>query len=48
MIDPNCMRLICLVSSTGALGTVGQINYSSYKKQSCRWRIETVLDRTLL
>lgn len=31
MIDNNCKGLICLVSSTGSLGTAGQINYSSTK-----------------
>ncbi|MBI9083276.1 MAG: SDR family NAD(P)-dependent oxidoreductase [Desulfobacterales bacterium] len=31
MINNNCMGLICLVSSTGSLGTAGQINYSSTK-----------------
>jgi 3-oxoacyl-[acyl-carrier protein] reductase len=31
MINNNCKGLICLVSSTGALGTAGQINYSSSK-----------------
>jgi 3-oxoacyl-[acyl-carrier protein] reductase len=31
MINHNCRGLICLVSSTGCLGTVGQINYSSTK-----------------
>jgi 3-oxoacyl-[acyl-carrier protein] reductase len=31
MIDHNCRGLICLVSSTGSLGTAGQINYSSTK-----------------
>ena len=31
MIDGGCRGLICLVSSTGSLGTAGQINYSSSK-----------------
>ena len=31
MIDHECRGLICLVSSTGSLGTAGQINYSSTK-----------------
>jgi 3-oxoacyl-[acyl-carrier protein] reductase len=31
MINHGCMGLICLVSSTGALGTAGQINYASTK-----------------
>ena len=31
MINHNCTGLICLVSSTGSLGTAGQINYSSSK-----------------
>ena len=31
MIDNKCKGLICLVSSTGSLGTAGQINYSSTK-----------------
>jgi 3-oxoacyl-[acyl-carrier protein] reductase len=31
MINHQCRGLICLVSSTGALGTAGQINYSSSK-----------------
>ncbi len=31
MINHNCRGLICLVSSTGSLGTAGQINYSSSK-----------------
>ena len=31
MINENCKGLICLVSSTGSLGTAGQINYSSTK-----------------
>jgi 3-oxoacyl-[acyl-carrier protein] reductase len=31
MIDHDCRGLICLVSSTGSLGTAGQINYSSTK-----------------
>lgn len=31
MINNGCRGLICLVSSTGALGTAGQINYSSTK-----------------
>lgn len=31
MINTNCRGLICLISSTGSLGTAGQINYSSTK-----------------
>jgi 3-oxoacyl-[acyl-carrier protein] reductase len=31
MINHECRGLICLVSSTGSLGTAGQINYSSTK-----------------
>ena len=31
MINNACRGLICLVSSTGSLGTAGQINYSSSK-----------------
>ncbi len=31
MINHKCKGLICLVSSTGSLGTAGQINYSSTK-----------------
>jgi 3-oxoacyl-[acyl-carrier protein] reductase len=31
MVNHRCRGLICLVSSTGALGTAGQINYSSSK-----------------
>jgi len=31
MINHSCRGLICLVSSTGSLGTAGQINYSSTK-----------------
>jgi 3-oxoacyl-[acyl-carrier protein] reductase len=31
MINHNCKGLICLVSSTGSLGTAGQVNYSSTK-----------------
>ena len=31
MINNNCKGLVCLVSSTGSLGTAGQINYSSSK-----------------
>ena len=31
MINHNCKGLICLVSSTGSLGTAGQLNYSSTK-----------------
>ena len=31
MINNNCRGLICLISSTGSLGTAGQINYSSTK-----------------
>ncbi|UCD31485.1 MAG: SDR family oxidoreductase [Desulfobacterales bacterium] len=31
MINHNCRGLVCLVSSTGSLGTAGQINYSATK-----------------
>ena len=31
MINSGCKGLVCLVSSTGSLGTAGQINYSSSK-----------------
>lgn len=31
MINNRCTGLICLVSSTGSLGTAGQINYASSK-----------------
>jgi 3-oxoacyl-[acyl-carrier protein] reductase len=31
MVNNNCKGLICLVSSTGSLGTAGQINYASTK-----------------
>ena len=31
MINHGCKGLICLVSSTGSLGTAGQINYSATK-----------------
>ncbi len=31
MINHDCKGLICLISSTGSLGTAGQINYSSTK-----------------
>ena len=31
MVNHNCTGLICLVSSTGSLGTAGQINYASSK-----------------
>jgi 3-oxoacyl-[acyl-carrier protein] reductase len=31
MINNQCRGLICLISSTGSLGTAGQINYSSTK-----------------
>ena len=31
MINHGCKGLICLISSTGSLGTAGQINYSSTK-----------------
>ena len=31
MVNHNCKGLVCLVSSTGSLGTAGQINYSSSK-----------------
>ncbi|MFH2059451.1 MAG: SDR family NAD(P)-dependent oxidoreductase [Pseudomonadota bacterium] len=31
MVNHECKGLVCLVSSTGSLGTAGQINYSSSK-----------------
>jgi 3-oxoacyl-[acyl-carrier protein] reductase len=31
MVNNQCKGLVCLVSSTGALGTAGQLNYSSSK-----------------
>lgn len=31
MVNEGCRGLICLISSTGSLGTAGQINYSSTK-----------------
>ncbi|SDO37786.1 SDR family NAD(P)-dependent oxidoreductase [Desulforhopalus singaporensis] len=31
MVNHECRGLVCLVSSTGSLGTAGQINYSSTK-----------------
>lgn len=31
MIDNDCRGLICLISSTGSLGTAGQLNYASTK-----------------
>ncbi len=31
MINNDCKGLVCLISSTGSLGTAGQINYSSTK-----------------
>ena len=31
MVNHDCRGLICFVSSTGSLGTAGQINYSSSK-----------------
>ena len=31
MINHDCTGLICLISSTGSLGTAGQINYSASK-----------------
>lgn len=31
MINHHCRGLICLISSTGSLGTAGQINYSATK-----------------
>jgi 3-oxoacyl-[acyl-carrier protein] reductase len=31
MINHNCRGMICLISSTGSLGTAGQLNYSSTK-----------------
>jgi len=31
MVNNNCKGLVCLISSTGSLGTAGQLNYSSSK-----------------
>lgn len=31
MVNHNCKGLVCLISSTGSLGTAGQINYASTK-----------------
>ncbi|MGC9196116.1 MAG: SDR family NAD(P)-dependent oxidoreductase [Syntrophobacteraceae bacterium] len=31
MINHDCKGLVCLISSTGSLGTAGQLNYSSSK-----------------
>lgn len=31
MVNHNCKGLICVISSTGSLGTAGQLNYSSTK-----------------
>ncbi len=31
MINHDCRGLVCLISSTGSLGTAGQLNYSSTK-----------------
>lgn len=31
MVNHDCRGLVCLVSSTGSLGTAGQLNYSSTK-----------------
>lgn len=31
MVNHKCKGLVCLISSTGSLGTAGQINYSSSK-----------------
>ncbi len=31
MVDHGCRGLICLISSTGSLGTAGQLNYSTTK-----------------
>ncbi|MCP4023327.1 MAG: SDR family NAD(P)-dependent oxidoreductase [Desulfobacteraceae bacterium] len=31
MVNNNCKGMVCLISSTGSLGTAGQINYSSTK-----------------
>ncbi len=31
MVNHECKGLVCLISSTGSLGTAGQINYSSTK-----------------
>jgi len=37
MINNDCRGSICLVSSTGSLGTAGQINYSSTKAAMAVW-----------
>ena len=37
MVNHRCRGLICLVSSTGSLGTAGQINYSSTKAAMSVW-----------
>lgn len=37
MINNGCKGLICLVSSTGSLGTAGQINYSATKAAMSIW-----------
>jgi 3-oxoacyl-[acyl-carrier protein] reductase len=37
MINHDCAGLICLISSTGSLGTAGQINYSASKAAMSVW-----------
>lgn len=37
MINHDCTGLICLISSTGSLGTAGQINYSASKAAMSVW-----------
>jgi 3-oxoacyl-[acyl-carrier protein] reductase len=37
MINHDCTGLICLISSTGSLGTAGQINYSATKAAMSVW-----------
>lgn len=37
MIDNECRGAICLVSSTGSLGTAGQMNYSATKAAMSIW-----------
>ena len=37
MIDNKCQGSVCLVSSTGSLGTAGQINYSATKAAMSIW-----------
>jgi len=37
MINHDCTGLICLISSTGSLGTAGQINYAATKAAMSVW-----------